>query len=180
MAERTVSRRGVLAAATAALPVSGVPMPGRAAGPQRGDALAAVADPGHSALRPEAIREGAAPVLAWPLDRQTGFVRDGALFNQVLLLRLPGGPGAQQPGALVAFSAICQHAGCVVSGWIAQSHLLHCPCHGSEYDPARGGAVVAGPAPLPLPALPVRVVDGLVVVAGPFSARLGGHTGRTD
>jgi rieske iron-sulfur protein len=181
MTECCLSRRGVLAtAASVSMPIWGASRSARSLGPQPGDALVAVADPGHSALRPEAIQEGAAPVLAWPMDRQTGLVRDGAFFNQVLLLRLPAGTDAVPAGALVAFSAICQHAGCIVSGWIAQRHVLHCPCHGSEYDPARNGAVVAGPAPLPLPRLPVQIVDDVVTVAGPFSARPGGHTGRTD
>jgi rieske iron-sulfur protein len=178
MTEPTLSRRGVLAAA-AALPVSGVPLAGRTAAPQPGDVLTAANDPAHVPLRPEAIGAGAAPVLAWPMDRQTGVVRDGARFNQVLLLRLPAGEGTAQ-GALVAFSAICEHAGCLVSGWIPQRHVLHCPCHGSEYDPAHNGAVVVGPAPSALPALPLRVADGVVTVAGPFSARVGGHAGRTD
>ena len=178
MTERIVSRRGVLAVA-AALPVSGVPVAGRTAAPQPGDVLTAVDEPAHTALRPDAIRAGAAPILAWPMDRQTGVVRDGVRFNQVLLLRLPAGEGTAQ-GALVAFSAICQHAGCLVSGWIAQRHVLHCPCHGSEYDPAHDGAVVVGPAPFALPALPLRIADGAVTVAGPFSGRVGGHAGRTD
>ena len=86
-----VSRRGVLdlgliAAATATLP--GAAMPDRIAGPQPGDGFVPVADPGGSVLRPESIRLGTAPILVWPKDRQTGLVRDGARFNQVLLLRV--------------------------------------------------------------------------------------------
>jgi rieske iron-sulfur protein len=121
----------------------------------------------------------AAVALVWPKDRKTGLVRDGARFNQVLLLRVLDDAVHEQTDKLVAFSAICPHAACLVSGWVAQAGRLHCPCHGSEYDPMRGGAVVAGPAPLPLPALPVRVDNGVVTVAGPFSARPGGHTSRT-
>jgi rieske iron-sulfur protein len=177
-----VSRRGMLdlgliAAATVTLP--GAAMPDRTDGPQLGDGFVPVSDPGGPALRPEAIRRGAAPILVWPMDRQTGLVRDGARFNQVLLLRVLDEVVNQQTDKLVAFSAICPHAACLVSGWVAQACRLLCPCHGSEYDPMRGGTVVAGPAPLPLPALPVRVVDGVVAVAGPFSARPGGHTSRT-
>jgi rieske iron-sulfur protein len=177
-----VSRRGVLdlgllAAATVTLP--GPAMPDRTAGPQPGDALVPVADATATPLRPEAIRPGAAPVLSWPMDRATGLVRDGARRNQLLLLRVPDDAAGAPADKLVAFSAICPHAGCLVSDWLAQTGRLRCPCHGSEYDPARGGAVVAGPAPHPLPALPVRVVDGVVAVAGPFSAPPGGHTSRT-
>jgi rieske iron-sulfur protein len=177
VSRRAVLDLGVIAAATVTLP--GAALPDRTAGPQPGDGFVPVADPGGSALRPEVIRRGAAPILVWPKDRKTGLVRDGARFNQVLLLRVLDDAVNEQTDKLVAFSAICPHAACLVSGWVAQACRLRCPCHGSEYDPTRGGAVVAGPAPLPLPALPVRVDDGAVTVAGPFSARPGGHTSRT-
>jgi rieske iron-sulfur protein len=109
------------------------------------------------------------------MDPESGVVRDEARFNQVLVLRV----AVENSDRIVAFTAICPHAGCVVSDWVAQSAHLHCPCHGSEYDPAKNGIVVGGPSPLPLPSLPVKIVDGLVTVAGPFSAKPGGHTSRT-
>ncbi len=175
MTKTFVSRRdlGILAVASVALP--GAAPATSASGPQPGDALVAITDTGHAMLRPEAIRRGAEPVLAWPMDRQTGLVRNGARMNLVLLLRVPDGPADR----LVGFTAICPHAGCTVSEWVAQTGRLHCPCHGSEYDPAHNGAVLAGPSPYPLPTLPVQVLDGVVVVAGPFSARPGGHASRT-
>ena len=43
--------------------------------------------------------------------------------------------------------AVCTHLGCIVP-WSATSNKFECPCHGSQYDP--DGAVVRGPAPLPL------------------------------
>ena len=60
---------------------------------------------------------------------------------------------------LRAFSAVCTHQGCPVSGVTAG--LIECPCHGSRFD-AGTGAVVAGPAPAALPAVPVTVRDGAV------------------
>jgi rieske iron-sulfur protein len=187
MAQAVVSRRGALdlglkAAGTMAVGAMASPRP---IGPRVGDAFVAAGGADRSPLRAAAIRAGAIqagapPILAWPMDRQSGRIRDSARFNQVLLLRLPDATETASAAALVAFSAICQHAGCVVSGWQARDRLLLCPCHGSAYDPARGGAVVAGPAPLPLPTLPVSVVDGVVTAAGPFSGQPGGHTGRTD
>ncbi len=59
---------------------------------------------------------------------------------------------------VAAFSRICTHAGCVV-GYDQNSKLLVCPCHGAEFDPSRGAAPVAGPAPTPLPSVHV-VIDG--------------------
>lgn len=42
---------------------------------------------------------------------------------------------------------VCTHLGCVVP-WSAATNKFQCPCHGSQYSPE--GAVVRGPAPLPL------------------------------
>ncbi len=185
-----VSRRRVLdlglsAATTAVVPAagaaaSGAAAPGQAWGPQRGDVLVAVSGTAPVPLTPGAVRRGAPPMLAWPMDPKTALVRNGAKFNQVLLLRLAGDRDEAHGGPLVAFSAVCTHAGCIVSAWRRAERLLLCPCHGSQYDPARAAAVVAGPAPLPLPRLPLAVADGLIAVAGPFSAAPGGHTARTD
>jgi Rieske Fe-S protein len=57
------------------------------------------------------------------------------------------------------FTAVCTHQGCLVSEVAAGK--ITCPCHGSVYD-ANTGAVVAGPAPAPLSAVPVSVVNGSV------------------
>lgn len=59
----------------------------------------------------------------------------------------------------VAFSAICTHMGCTVA---PAGKELHCPCHGSVYQAATGKNV-SGPAPRPLPKVPVHVAGGKVV-----------------
>ena len=48
-----------------------------------------------------------------------------------------------------------------------------CPCHESEFDPSDGARVVGGPAPWQLAALPLKLVDGVLAVAGPFEGRVG-------
>jgi thiosulfate dehydrogenase (quinone) large subunit len=59
----------------------------------------------------------------------------------------------------VAFSAICTHAGCTV-GFDRSATEFVCPCHGSIYN-ALTGAVIQGPAPLPLPPIKVALdADG--------------------
>jgi thiosulfate dehydrogenase [quinone] large subunit len=55
-----------------------------------------------------------------------------------------------------AFVTRCTHAACTVE--LSNGRLV-CPCHGAVYDPAANGAVVAGPAPLPLPIIPLQI-DG--------------------
>ena len=57
-------------------------------------------------------------------------------------------------GEFKAFSAVCTHMGCTVSQ-IADGRI-DCPCHGSEYS-ITDGAVLAGPAPKPLPAKTIKV-----------------------
>jgi len=66
---------------------------------------------------------------------------------------------------LKAFSAICTHLGCVV-GWDGAAGNIVCPCHDGRFNPTTG-AVLAGPPPQPLPALPVVVEgDEIFIVSG--------------
>jgi Rieske Fe-S protein len=75
-----------------------------------------------------------------------------------------GGVGAQR--SIVAYSAICAHKMSYPTRQISfisyrakaseqdpHAHVIHCCSEHSQYDPARGGRVVAGPAPQPLAAI---------------------------
>ncbi|MGI4894868.1 MAG: ubiquinol-cytochrome c reductase iron-sulfur subunit [Janthinobacterium lividum] len=64
-------------------------------------------------------------------------------------------------GEVIAFSALCTHAGCAVALSGAE---LDCPCHGSRFE-VLTGAVLNGPATEALAPFAVRV-DGDSVVAG--------------
>jgi Rieske Fe-S protein len=54
------------------------------------------------------------------------------------------------------FTSICTHTGCDVT--VVADGTIDCPCHGSRFH--LDGTVANGPAPRPLPARPVKVVDG--------------------
>lgn len=76
----------------------------------------------------------------------------------------------------MAYSAVCTHLGCIVSQWVADEEAALCPCHGGVYDLRHGAQVIAGPPPRPVPQLPVRVEDGVLVAAGSFGS--GGGPGE--
>ncbi len=64
-------------------------------------------------------------------------------------------------GQYKGFSAVCTHVGCILSE--VADGTIDCPCHGSEFK-ITNGAVVTGPAPRPLPAKQITVVEGKVVL----------------
>ncbi len=64
-------------------------------------------------------------------------------------------------GQYKAFSAVCTHVGCIVNK--VTNGTIDCPCHGSEFK-ITNGAVVTGPAPSPLPAKQITIVDGQVIL----------------
>ncbi len=89
--------------------------------------------------------------------------------NLIELVRIAAGEG---PDGLLAYSAICTHLGCVVMAKLVQGELA-CPCHNSHFAP-ENGAVASGPAPRPLPSLPIAVgADGTITATGPFNAPVG-------
>jgi rieske iron-sulfur protein len=147
--------------------------------PKEGDLLVAVtAAANPEPLKPDDLPLDGTQTLAWPIDPETKTVRDGSRLNKVLLLRLdPEGFDAETKDhaveGVVAYSAVCTHTGCDVINWHPDSELLECPCHYSTYNPKQGANVVSGPSPRRLPALPLKIVDGRLVVAKPFTGRAG-------
>jgi rieske iron-sulfur protein len=151
----------------------------RSARPQEGDRLVfADGDQKGTLIRLDALLVGGPPVTAIPQDASSGTVRDGSRLNQILLVRLDparlkGDTQERSAQGVVAYSAVCTHAGCDGFAWAAEKQLFKCPCHDSEFDPADGAKITGGPATRRLPALPLKIADGLVVVAGAFTARVG-------
>jgi len=78
------------------------------------------------------------------------------------------------PQGYVAYSKVCTHEGCLVSDR-SGSNLL-CPCHDSVFDPLHGATVASGPAPRPLPQLPIGVTSDsahLIIATGGFDGPIG-------
>ncbi len=63
------------------------------------------------------------------------------------------------PDGYVAYSKVCTHLGCPVGLYEQQLELLVCPCHQSMFNVRNGAVPQFGPAPRPLPQLPL-MIDG--------------------
>jgi thiosulfate dehydrogenase [quinone] large subunit len=104
------------------------------------------------------VGEGEAIVAESELARGSAFSFTSAVTGEpAVLVRTQG-------GELFAYSAVCTHQRCTVA-YREDTQKLVCPCHGSVFDPADGAKVEAGPAPRPLPELPIEVRSGRVFLA---------------
>jgi Rieske Fe-S protein len=146
--------------------------------PKEGDVFVPIDGSGPAVFGPSDVPLEGPPIFAWPMEPAAKLVRNGSRLNKVLLVRLDplslaGATRDHAADGVVAYTAICPHTGCDVTGWLAEQQILECPCHSSQYNPREGGTVMAGPAPRALPALPLKIVDGKLMVARPFTSRVG-------
>ena len=144
--------------------------------PQAGDQLVALDAGEPITLSPSDVPSS--PILAWPMEPGSKLIRSGSRLNKILLVRLDLTTLAEptrdrSADGVVAYSAICPHAGCEVTDWVAEQSILECPCHNSRYDPHNAAAIVDGPTTRPLAALPLKTFRGKLTAAGPFIGRLG-------
>jgi cytochrome b6-f complex iron-sulfur subunit len=63
----------------------------------------------------------------------------------------------------IALGAVCTHLGCTVQ-YVPARDVIHCNCHGGEYDP-HTGQNIAGPPPRPLKRYVVKLSDEAAVVS---------------
>jgi ubiquinol-cytochrome c reductase iron-sulfur subunit len=110
----------------------------------------------------------------------------GSSPDQTILIRLadqapdehyplqpPGNP-SWTAGGYVAYSKMCTHLGCPVGLYQEQTQQLVCPCHQSIFNVASGAIPEFGPAPRPLPQLPITVdLDGYLRATGGFNQAVG-------
>jgi ubiquinol-cytochrome c reductase iron-sulfur subunit len=75
---------------------------------------------------------------------------------------------------IVAYSKICTHVGCPVALYEQTTHHILCPCHQSTFQAAEGAKVIFGPAPRPLPQLPITLDSaGYLVARSDFTQPVG-------
>ncbi len=107
---------------------------------------------------------------------------EGSSQDQVILIRLAdatqqlSAPGRTDWGVAgyVAFSKLCTHLGCPVGLYQEQTQQLVCPCHQSVFDVLAGAVPEFGPAPRPLPQLPILVdAEGRLQANGTFDQAVG-------
>jgi ubiquinol-cytochrome c reductase iron-sulfur subunit len=88
----------------------------------------------------------------------------GSSVSQTMLIRardtdivtLPGRE-TWGPRGYLAYSKLCTHAGCPVGLYEQTLQKLLCPCHQSLFNVLTGANPVFGPAPRPLPQLPLMI-----------------------
>jgi rieske iron-sulfur protein len=124
------------------------------------------------------VQKDTKQILCYPKNPKTGVVKSGTDNNLVLLSRFDAsqlGPDTAPHAAegVVGYSAVCTHLCCTVSDWDSKNGWFLCPCHHSQFNPREDGKVMAGPAPRPLPLLPLAYSNGQLTVAGGFLTSIG-------
>jgi len=172
-------RRTALKAVAGAVLVVGVGVPAFAdEGPKKGDLLVLADDEAKKPLTPADVKAGEKPLIAFPFDPAAKAARDSTRLNRIVLVRIDPAEmdEATKPRAadgVLAYSAFCTHQGCDVSSWLPKEDALLCFCHFSKFAALKEGAVTGGPAPRGLPALPLALDDGRLVVADGFTSAPG-------
>jgi Rieske Fe-S protein len=163
-ADSLATRRGVLAGVGLVGLASAITACGASSSSSTAAAPAAPAGSAASSAAPSsaapasaAASQGASSAAANALATTSEIpVGSGKIFTaqQVVVTQ----PSA---GEFKAFSAVCTHMGCIVNQ--VSNGTIDCPCHGSQYN-ITTGAVVAGPAPRPLPAKQITVSGTSIIL----------------
>ena len=152
--------------------------PGADERPKPGDQFVSLLGDMASVVKIDDLPVGGPQTQAYPIDPKTGVVRDGSRLNLVILIRLDPAALSEETRqraaeGVLAYSGVCTHQGCPVSMWSTDFESPFCSCHGSVFDPKNAAEVLAGPAPRPLPALPLKIENGIPTVASSFTGRVG-------
>jgi ubiquinol-cytochrome c reductase iron-sulfur subunit len=105
----------------------------------------------------------------------------GQAVDQTVLIRVSNenyttqkGRETWGPKGYVAYSKLCTHLGCPVGLYEQELQLLVCPCHQSMFNVTNGAVPQFGPAPRPLPQLPLYIdEDGNIRAQDDFDQPVG-------
>jgi len=145
--------------------------------PAAGDLLVRVGDDALIPLAPDDVPFDGRALMAWAIGPAADAPKNAKL-NKIIVARLNPAmmaDGTRQRAAddIVAYSAVCTHAGCDVDEGLGSNESIFCSCHGSAFDARNGGENLGGPANRRLAALPLKQEGGRLIVAGPFTASPG-------
>lgn len=123
----------------------------------------------YKPLRPADLKP-TKPLLVYPFDTASGKPKNESRLNKLILVRLPEEQmtpetRARSASGVVAYSGICTHQGCEVKTWMSKESVLACYCHASKFNLFDGAKVVSGPAPNPLPAIPLTLEGEFLAIA---------------
>ena len=146
--------------------------------PAAGDWLVGIDDDAAKPIGLADVKIGAKPLLAFPYDPVAKRARSDSRLNRILLVKIdPATMNAETApraaGGVLAYSAVCTHQGCDVNAWREAEKTLLCFCHFTQFQPAEGASVVAGPAPRALPSLSLKTDGDRLVLASGFSGAPG-------
>jgi ubiquinol-cytochrome c reductase iron-sulfur subunit len=118
-------------------------------------------------------------MTVYPKGRQNS--QYGQSVDQTVLIRVQDtdlttaeGRETWAPAGYVAYSKLCTHLGCPVGLYEQQLELLVCPCHQSMFNVRNGAVPQFGPAPRPLPQLPLKFdTDGNLVAQAGYDQAVG-------
>ena len=108
------------------------------------------------------LKQGEPIDFIYPLQGQQSFV---------VRLGEPAKGGVGQESDIVAFSSICTHMGCPLTGQYKDEHKIigPCPCHFTTFDLRNNGMVVLGQATQNLPQITLAIEDDAVYAVGLMS-----------
>src|SRR5262249_46947839 len=92
--------------------------------PQTGDLLVFSQGPqSGQVIKPSDLKLGGPPLHAWPKDSKTSVVRSGSRLNDIIVVKLDpaeldDATRKHAADGIVAYSAVCTHAGCPVTAWV--------------------------------------------------------------
>jgi len=131
-----------------------------------GIAMLALAATGVAKVFPNTAKDRSASGVRAGAKSANRIVKDsafGAGENRKFVSRA-GTPAVlfRTNSGVFAYSAVCTHQGCTVQ-FNSGAKNLQCACHGAIFDPFNSGAVIAGPANLPLGIVKVAIQGNWIV-----------------